>query len=279
MTLLGKVFTALIFLLSVIFFALAVTVNATHIYWKEQANKFETSFKSKETEAQQIRVQLEKVKTQLAVEQAARRSTIASLQEELTTAKNDRESAERALRDLQSALTSSDQTNLANANELKARTEENTLLRQELKDAREDRDQMFQRLVDATDRINRIQGDMQSLVLLKNNLAENYTKAKEKLEVLGIKEDTILDAPPPVNGEVLAVDTSGLVEVSLGRDDGIRVGFTLEIHREGQYLGRILIRTVRDDKSVGRILEGYQRGYIRAGDSVQSRLSLGLATN
>lgn len=279
MTLLGKVFTALIFLLSVIFFSLSVAVNASHTAWKSTANKFEQDAKKAQTEAQQVRVELETTKTRLAVEQAARRSTLASLQEELATARNDRESAERALRDLQSALTSSDQTNLANANELKARTEENGLLRTELKDAREDRDQIFQRLVDSTDRNNRLQGDMQSLVLLKNNLADNYTKAKEKLDVLGIKPDTILNAPPAVNGEVLAVDTNGLVEVSLGRDDGIRVGFTLEIHREGQYLGRILIRTVRDDKSVGRILRGYQRGYIRSGDSVQSRLSLGLATN
>lgn len=272
MTLLGKVFTGLVFLLSVIFFALSIAVNATHINQAKEAASNKQAAEKAQGEANQIRMQYENIKTELAIEQAARRSTLASLQDQLTTAQSERESAERDLRDLQSALTAANQTNLANANELDAKTKENELLRQKLVEARQDRDQMFQRLVTATDQTNRLQSDLQTLAMRERDLADDYTKLKERMDVLGIKPDTPLNAPPSVNGEVLAVDTGGLVEVSLGRDDGMREGFTLEVHRGQQYLGRLVVKTVRDDKSVARILDGYQRGYIRPGDRVDSKL-------
>ena len=272
MTLLGKVFTGLVFLLSVIFFALSIAVNATHINQRTQAEANQKLADAAQRERDQIRTQYESTKSELAIEQAARRATIASLQDQLTTATSERESAERDLRDLQSALTAANQTNAESANALEAKTKENELLRQKLVDARQDRDQMFQRLVTATDQTNRLQSDLQSLAMRERDLADDYTKLKERMDILGIKPDTPLNAPPAVNGEVLAVDTGGLVEVSLGRDDGLREGFTLEVHRGQQYLGRLMVKTVRDDKSVAKILDGYRRGYIRPGDRVDSKL-------
>jgi predicted nucleic acid-binding Zn-ribbon protein len=272
MTLLGKVFTGLVFLLSVIFFALAIAVNASHLNQRQRADAEKLRADTAENQVRQIRTQYENTKTQLSIEQAARRTTIASLQDQLTTANNERESAERDLRDLQSALTAANQTIAANANELEAKTGENDQLRQALVDARLDRDQLFQRLVAATDQNNRLQGNLQSLATRERKLADDYTKLKERMDILDIRPDTLVSAPPQVNGEVLAVDGSGLVEISLGRDDGLREGFTLEVHRGEQYLGRLIVRSVRDNKSVAQILQSYQRGYIRPGDRVDSKL-------
>lgn len=272
MTLLGKVFTGLIFLLSVIFFALSIAVNASHINQKTMAASWETKAKASDLEVQQVRTQYENTKTELSIEQAARRSAIAALNEQLETAKTARETSDRDYRGLQSALTAAAQTNAANANEIAALTNDNKLLRTELVDARLDRDQLAQRLVTAKDQENRLKGTLDSLAQREKSLAEDYTKAKELLDILGVKPDTILNAPPAVNGEVLAVDTGGLVEVSLGRDDGVRAGHTLEASRNGQYLGRLLVMTVRDDKSVASIVDAYRRGYIRAGDRVDSKL-------
>lgn len=271
MTLLGKVFTGLIFLLSVVFFALSIAVNATHTNQKLAAEAAKKRADASDEEVRQVKTLLENTKTDLAIEQAARQTALEALQGQLGAATEDRESAERALRDLQASLTAAIQTNRANADELDATRKENAALRQDIVSARLDRDQLFQRLVSATDTTNRLYGDLQSLALREKELAEDYTKAKELLEILDVKPDTLLTAPA-VNGEVLAVDTSGLVEVSLGRDDGMRAGFTLDVHRDGQYLGRLLVKTVRDDKSVAQILDGYRRGYIRPGDRVDSKL-------
>ncbi|RMF44844.1 MAG: hypothetical protein D6753_01480 [Planctomycetota bacterium] len=272
MTLLGKVFIAIVFVLSVVFFTVSAVVNATHIDWKQQADDYRQKADDATRKNQELTELLEEVKTELAIEQAARVSALASLQTQLDEAKSELSSKEAELAALQSAHTDLVQREAETQRELKARTDENELLRQQLVDARGDRDQMFQRLVAAKDEYNRLQGTFQTLRERESQLASDYTKAKEKLDILGIKPDTLLEAPPAVNGQVLAVATNGMVEISLGRDDGIREGFTLEVHRNGQYLGRVKVRTVRDDKSVAEVLTSYQRGYIREGDRVDARL-------
>jgi len=71
---------------------------------------------------------------------------------------------------------------------------------------------------------------------------------------------------------VLAVGAGQSVEVSVGRDDGLRTGHQLDIFRNGSYLGRIEIRTIADDKAVGKILPSYRKGFIQAGDRVASKV-------
>jgi hypothetical protein len=81
------------------------------------------------------------------------------------------------------------------------------------------------------------------------------------------------DVPPAdLRGEVLAVNSNQLVEISLGRDDGLREGHTLEIYRGAQYLGRVQISKTQDDKSIGKILASFRKGYIQAGDKVASKV-------
>ncbi len=271
MNLLGKVFTGLIFLLSVIFFSLAVAVNASHINQKNLATKFQTEAAESQRKNTELTGLLEVAKDELSIEQAARRSALAALQTQLEQKKDELQKKEIELENVQSAHTTLVATEKDTQQELKARTEDNELLRKQMVDAREDRNQLFQRLVTAKDQLNRLQGIYQSERERERQLATQLSMATEKLEKIGIRPETLLTAPE-VNGQVTAVSTNGLVEVSLGRDDGMREGFTLEAHRNGQYLGRLLVKTVSDDKSVAEIITGYQKGYIREGDRVDSKL-------
>jgi hypothetical protein len=271
MTLLGKVFTGLVFLLSVIFFSLAVAVNASHINWKQRADKFKQDASGAEERNRQLSSLLEDMKTELAIEQHARKSALASLQTQLAQAQGELQVQEATLAALQSAHTALVQTEQNTQVELKARTTDNELLRQQFKEAREDRNQIFQRLVAAKDQFNRLQGDFKTLTDRERQLAMEYTAAKEKLDVLDISPDTLLEAPNVI-GRVLAVAANGTVVVSLGRDDGMRAGFTLEVHRDGQYLGRLKVRRVEDNQSIAEVLTSHQKGYIRAGDRIDTRL-------
>ena len=47
------------------------------------------------------------------------------------------------------------------------------------------------------------------------------------------------DVKPTLDGLVLAANKDGLVEISLGSDDGLERGHTLEVFRGSRYLGRI----------------------------------------
>ncbi len=271
MNLLGKVFTLLVLLLSVIFFSLALAVNSTHINWHDKADEFEKQAAEAKRKNTELDLLLEESKTKIAIEQAGRRSALAALQTQLEKNESELQAQEAELQQKNSENTIMNQTLNATQLELSSRTKDNELLRQQLADAKQDRDQLFQRLVAAKDETAQLMGMYDALMEREKANMEMYTKAKAKLDILGINPDTMLEAPPAVNGQVLAV-AGNQVEVSLGRDDGMREGFTLEVHRNGQYLGRLKVRTVRDDKSVADILTNFQKGYIRRGDRVDSKL-------
>jgi hypothetical protein len=65
-----------------------------------------------------------------------------------------------------------------------------------------------------------------------------------------------------------------LVEVTIGADDGLKTGNTLEISRGAKYLGKIEIIQTSPDKSVGRVDRKFQQGQIQEGDRVATRIKL-----
>ena len=276
MTLLGKVFTGLLFLLSVIFFTLAVAVNASHVDYrklvKDPATGYEARVKRAEEKNKQLTTTLEDTKSELSIEQAARRSALGALQTQIEQRESELAAQEGELKKLLAAHTALVLTEQQTQQDLNARTKDNETLRKQIVDAREDRDQTFARYTKALDEKTRLEGMYQSLNERLQQLASDYTGAKEQLEILGLKPNSLVQGAPEANGEITAVSTGGLVEVSLGQDSGMREGLTLEVSRAGQYLGRLKITRVNPGASVAQILTGFQTGYIRKGDRVDTKL-------
>ncbi|MDX1929228.1 MAG: hypothetical protein SFV81_22055 [Pirellulaceae bacterium] len=276
MTLLGKIFTGLLFLLSVIFFTLAVAVNASHVDYrklvKDPATGLEARLKKAELKSQQLTTALEETKSELSIEQAARRSALGALQTQIEQRESELAAQEAELTKLLAAHTALVATEQQTQQDLNARTKDNETLRKQIVDAREDRDQTFGRLTKAIDEKTRLEGMYQSLNERLQQLASDYTGAKEQLEILGLKPNSLAQGAPAANGEVTAVSSSGLVEVSLGQDSGMKEGLTLEVSRGGQYLGKLKITRVEPGASVAQILTGFQTGYIRKGDRVDTKL-------
>lgn len=115
-------------------------------------------------------------------------------------------------------------------------------------------------------------------------LAQSNAELKAALGRLGVENPAALAsrvaAPPPrLQGIVRASTPDGLVEVSLGSDDGLMRGHTMEVYREGatpnatKYLGRIEILSTKADVSVGKIIPQYRRGNIEKDDRVATRLN------
>ena len=121
------------------------------------------------------------------------------------------------------------------------------------------------------DLFNRLQGEHERLTDRYADLNNNFNLAASQMQSLGIKPDTEL-GPPKVKGEVTAVASDGTVELNLGQDDGIRDGHVVDISRGANYLGRVKITKVTANRSLGQILVKYQKGYIQAGDRVDSKL-------
>ena len=276
MTLLGKIFTGLLFLLSVIFFTLAVAVNASHVDYrklvKDPTTGLEARLKKAELKSQQLTTTLEETKSELSIEQAARRSALGALQTQIEQRETELAAQEAELTKILAAHTALVATEQQTQQDLAARTKDNETLRKQIVEAREDRDQLFGRMTNAIDKYTSLQGAYQSLNERLQQLASDYTGAKEQLEILGIKPNTLVQGAPAANGEVTAVSSSGFVEVSLGQDSGMREGQTLEVSRLGQYLGKLKITRVEAGASVAKILTGFQTGNIRKGDRVDTKL-------
>jgi hypothetical protein len=72
---------------------------------------------------------------------------------------------------------------------------------------------------------------------------------------------------------VLAANSSDLIEISLGSDDGLKAGHTLQVYRGNQYLGQVTVRSTGPDRAVAQIVKELQRGPIRKDDNVTTKFN------
>ncbi|MEI6504831.1 MAG: hypothetical protein WCO90_02990 [Planctomycetota bacterium] len=106
----------------------------------------------------------------------------------------------------------------------------------------------------------------------KAQLEKQVANARILLQQNGLTlESAAKDRVPTLDGDVMAV-ALGSIQVSLGSDDGLQVGHTLEVYRGGEYIGRAVVKSVMPDHSVAELVKAYARGIVQRGDKVTTRL-------
>ena len=90
-------------------------------------------------------------------------------------------------------------------------------------------------------------------------------------------EPTLYEGTPPtVDGVVLEVGANGLIEISIGADDGLMKGHRLEVVRRGDgvsvWLGRVEVTETSPDKAVCKVLPEFLQRPIQRDDRVTSKL-------
>lgn len=278
MTRLGQIFTLLLLILSVAFFVASVAVNASHKNLRDQVTEFQSRVRLLDTSIEELKKAAETNKTQLAQEQVARRVSLAALQTQLATELDKNQQANTQLNDLNSKNTQATQSLAQTLAELKRITSENDLLKQEIDKIITDRNGQRRTVINLTDELNGLKSkriDLESEIKNLRDQATLYQAMADTrgaaLAAAGLKDPD--DVPPSdLKGVVLAVGSDSSVEISVGRDDGLRQGHQLDVFRNGSYLGRIEIRTIADDKAVGKVLPSFRKGFIQAGDRVASKV-------
>jgi predicted nucleic acid-binding Zn-ribbon protein len=278
MTLLGKIFTLLLLILSVGFFFFSLAVNATHKNLRDRVGALQKDVSDRDKTIDELKRAAETNKNQLNQEQVARRVSLSALQTQLDTEREKNQQANTQLNDLNSKNTQATQSLAQTLSELKRITGENELLKTEIDKIITDRNSQRRNVIRLTDELNSLASKRTDLQIEIDNLRDQSTRYQAMAEVRGaaLAAAGITDPedvpPSDLKGTVLAVGDDQSVEVSVGRDDGLREGHTLDIYRNGSYLGRIQLRTVENDKSVGKIIPGFRKGYIQAGDKVAARV-------
>ena len=279
MTLLGKIFTLLVLLLSVAFFIVSLLANSSHIDHKNKVSAFQELAKKLETSVDELKKQNELLKTSLAQEQVSRKSTLATLQTQLEAAREQLAQANTEINQKQATLTEQIQILRAQSDRVTATTKQNDTLKTEIDKIITDRNAQRNRVIALTDRYNgllSVESDLKAEMARLQNDATLY-QAKAETAEAALKQAGIRDfedvPPTDLKGEVLAVSAGQQVVVSVGRDDGLRVGHKLEVYRAGQYLARIEIKSIKDDQAIGQILASFRKGFIQAGDKVAAKIN------
>ena len=159
------------------------------------------------------------------------------------------------------------------------KAKESAGLRTEVLQAQKDRDANFKEVVRLTDELHQAVNDRVQLQNRLTTLAQDLAKAKEALRYYDINEnsDYKAKAPPRVDGVILSTPGAGLVEVSLGSDDGLRKGHQLEVYRisggASTYVGRIEVVKTAPNLSVCKLAPNFpQNSNIMKGDRVASKI-------
>jgi hypothetical protein len=284
MTLVGKIFTVLIFVMSIVFMSFAVMVFATHKNWKLYADNatpkggeklgLKQQFEQLEILKKQADEQLNALKNDHATEQAARKQALAALQSQLTQALSKLTAQQAEYDRLLADNTTATQTAKDAQARLTALEAENLARREELRTVQKDLDEKFAQVVKLTDDLN--QAESLKALLDERNKEAAFQMAQMKLVMdrNGLTVDSLVShIPPKVDAVVLEVSDKDLVEISIGSDDGLKVGHSMEIYRGNTYLGRIVIRRTSGDRAVGQLVKELQRGQIKKGDRVTTKFS------
>lgn len=281
MNLLGKIFVVLIVVMSLVFMTLALAVYATHKNWKdivEGPSGLRTQLNTAKAELDQKVTDYNRLESQLKGEVESSQQQVRKLESERVAlvdrnaavqAELDQLKAERG--DATAAVAATQQNNQRLADEV-------TGLRADIRTNEQARDQAFATTLKATEDLHQTKGQLDSTVERNQQLVNQVAGMTSVMDANGIDPNTPPDAVvPTVDGLVSQVRQAAgaqLVEVTIGADDGLKQGNTVEVYRGGRYLGRVEIIKTSPDRAVGRVDRRFQQGQIQEGDRVATRLKI-----
>lgn len=274
MTLVGKIFTVLIFVMSICFMTAAVMVFATHKNWKDSALSTQTLLTNLKVVEGNLKDELERYKKQLEVERVARRATVGSLNARVIRAETELAAKQREYEVMIASLTQATEATKVTQARLTSLESEIAATRTKLRDTEADLDDKFGKVVQLTDELNQATGLKGRLDERNTQLALQVSRMKMVMNAKGLDEFTpVAHIAPSVDGRVLAVNAADLIEISLGSDDGLKKGHTLQVYRGNQYLGQVTVRSTGPDRAVAQIVKDLQRGQIRKDDNVTTKFN------
>lgn len=284
MTLLGKIFTVLILIMSVLFMGFSIVVYATHRNWQmlvdnpTATDKYPLGLKQrletmKETNVN-LRTEIDRLNSKLAAEQAARRHALGGLETKLVEGQKRLEEKEAELRARQSAQGEAAAALKTAQLTVEALRKEVEGLRAEIRVAQEDRDMQFDKVVTLTDQLHAAQGVERNLTERTQQLIAEVSAMKRVLDKFDLNPNASYEnVAPDLDGIVTAVSQNDFIEVSLGTDDGLKEGHRLEVFRDNSYLGYAIVVRAAPDRAVAQVNEKSKRDLIKVNDRVATKLS------
>jgi hypothetical protein len=274
MTLIGKILVFVIFVMSIIFMTFTMLVYSTHRNWSEVAKALDTKVKNAEQLIQEKTNEREQLETRLAHERASRAEALAVLESTKRALQEELQQSKQKYEELFAANQQAVNIFEENRKEMSRLKDEVEKIREEIRVTRLDRDTQLAKARDLTEKLNQGEGELRRLKERSDELVSQLSRAQLVLDRNDLSIDAPIDGmPPKVDGVVTAVRDENQIEVSIGADEGLRRGHTLEVYRQdGGYLGRVIVIETNPDRAVTRVIPEFRQGVIRKGDRVATRL-------
>ena len=281
---LGKIFVFGVFIMSLVLMTFAGAVYISHVNWQDEIERLPEQCKAgqrpgykyllgeAEKERQKLQDDITRLTQEIAREEQKRDQVVAKLQsalaakggelDDLRKQKTEREAAQqKALAELEVAQA-----------DLKQAAAEVERLRGEVRDQQTRMDAQVDKAATLAAQLEEAKAQLAVADERRAQLEKQVANARILLQQQGLTLDSLpKDRVPTLDGDVLAV-AENAIEVSLGADDGLQVGHTLEVYRSGQYVGRAVVRSVRPDSAIAVLVKEFTRGIVQRGDRVTTRL-------
>lgn len=268
MTLVGKILTLLILLLSVCFLLIGITINASHQAWHEKAMENKRAVETANQQIAAMKAENSKKQTEIETEKVQRMLRIQQLESQLQVAQNDLKLKSEEL-DIQK-IKASESSQIASENE-KRLTEQDQIiasLQTRLRTLTEDIASQRTRVVSMTNQIFELEGERRKLDSLHKDLGEKNALLTKVLKKNGLLETDLVDhIPPAIEGRVYAVQND-TIAFSLGTDDGMRAGHVVDIFRGNRFVGTAEITVVEPNRSAARIDKNLTKFAVESGDRI-----------
>jgi hypothetical protein len=232
---------------------------------------------NEQTKNKALSAQVEALKKEIESIGTDRRQRVTNLEVELANVTRTRDQLEND----KAALTQSErqavQATKAAQDMLDAKLAEIDKLRIEIFEAYKDRDEKFKNAVAMQDKAIESENEVQRLKENKLTLLAQVAQFKTAADRLGVDiHQPVSGIPPKLDGVVLASRANGLVEISIGSDDGLQRGHEAYIWRnqggESKFVGKIEIVQTTPEKAVGKVIPSYRKSPIERDDRVVTKL-------
>jgi cell division protein FtsB len=275
MNMMGKILVFLVLVFSVMFMTIAVMLYATHKNWREEAaswkQKNEAITKDNETlkqEKQVLHDQYVAARLSSDLAQANAESRIDLLTKTVATLEANKVQADQKLA-VSTTTLSTQQTTLQATQDSEKKTRETLTAQLEANDKR------AKELVDLISKYHDLKAALPALDERNAQLTAQLAQTTLLLHKLGLTAQDSPDLiPPPVDGTIVALgrrDDPNLIELSMGKDDGLRVNHRVDLYHGKDYLGYAVITEL--DTSGNRVAAKVmdKKAPIRVGDNFTTR--------
>jgi septal ring factor EnvC (AmiA/AmiB activator) len=288
MSTLSKVFVILLLLVSLVYLGVSVMLFTQRIDWPQKLDieraRHAESIKTRDLMIAHHKAAIEQAKAterELQARITLLETEKKDLHERLTRAMVDFDELKTQVAQLitrQGELTDQLKAAQRNAEELRKQLEEK---RVETETARAERDQSVYELQQSKRELEVVHKHYAELERLSIDMAKDNTKMQHVIEELnrqGIEVTAIAarDIPKNLNGKIMAVSEQfNFALGSLGKDDGVKVGYPFTIYRGSQYVAKGTVEKVERDFSVIRLDPRLIKDKVQVNDDITTSVSVG----